>query len=59
MGFKIGKFDGICGMGWYDISVDRAQTPLQAMVASGQMAEQVFAFYLGSAARRASCCWAA
>lgn len=46
--FKIGKFDGICGMGWYDISVDHVQTPLQALVASGQMAEKVFAFYLGS-----------
>ena len=61
MGFKIGKFDGICGMGWYDISVDHVQTPLEGSGGPpGQMAEQVFAFYLGSgAARRASCCWAA
>ena len=48
MAFKIGKFDGICGMGWYDISVDHVQTPLQALVASGKLAESVFAFYLGS-----------
>ena len=48
MGYTIGKFDGIAGMGWYDISVDHVQTPLQALVASGQLAEKVFAFYLGS-----------
>jgi len=48
MAFKIGHFDGICGMGWQDISVDGVPTPLQALVKSGQLAEEVFAFYLGS-----------
>merc|ERR1712187_144864 len=45
--FAIGKFDGICGMGWDSISVDGVQTPVQALVASGQLAEPVFGFYIG------------
>jgi len=47
VGYTIGKFDGICGMGWDSISVDGVQTPVQALVASGKMAEPVFAFYIG------------
>ena len=46
--FAVGHFDGICGMGWDDISVDHVTTPLRALVNSGQLAEPVFAFYLGS-----------
>jgi hypothetical protein len=46
--YGIGHFDGICGMGWDDISVDRVETPLRALVNSGKMQEQVFAFFLGS-----------
>jgi len=41
-GYSIGKFDGICGMGWDSISVDGVQTPVQALVASGAMPEPVF-----------------
>ena len=48
--FKVGHFDGICGMGWDDISVDHVTTPLRALVNSGQLAEKVFAFYLGNEA---------
>jgi len=44
----VGKLDGICGMGWDDISVDHVETPLRALVNSGKLAEPVFAFYLGS-----------
>jgi len=47
LGYTIGKFDGICGMGWDSISVDGVQTPLQALLASGKMTEPVFAFHLG------------
>jgi hypothetical protein len=47
VGYSIGKFDGICGMGWESLSVDGVQTPVQALMASGKMAEPVFAFYLG------------
>jgi hypothetical protein len=46
--YTVGKFDGICGMGWDDISVDRVTTPLRALVNSGSLDEDVFAFYLGS-----------
>lgn len=47
IGYKLGKFDGICGLAWPMISVDGVPTPLQAMVESGEMEEEVFAFYLG------------
>jgi len=46
--YAMGHFDGICGMGWDDISVDHVETPLRALVNSGKLAEPVFAFYLGS-----------
>merc|ERR1719439_285765 len=46
--FAVGHFDGICGMGWDDISVDHVETPLRALVNSGKLPEPVFAFYLGS-----------
>jgi len=44
----VGKLDGICGLGWDDISVDHVETPLRALVNTGKLAEPVFAFYLGS-----------
>ena len=47
LAYAIGHFDGICGMGWDDISVDHVTTPLRALVNSGKLAEAVFAFYLG------------
>jgi len=46
--YGVGKFDGILGMAWDDISVDGVQTPLRASVESGKLDEPVFAFYLGS-----------
>jgi len=46
--FSVGHFDGICGMGLDDISVDHVETPLRALVNSGKLDEPVFAFYLGS-----------
>merc|ERR1711998_780400 len=46
--FAIGKFDGICGMGWDDISVDGVTTPLRALANSGKLDANVFAFFLGS-----------
>jgi len=50
IGYAVGKFDGICGMGWDSISVDGVPTPVQALMASGELAEPVFAFYLGNQA---------
>merc|ERR1711881_78172 len=46
--YAVGKFDGICGMGWDDISVDGVETPLRALVNSKKLEANVFAFYLGS-----------
>jgi len=46
--FIAGKFDGILGMGWDDISIDGVETPLRALVNSGKLDDPVFAFYLGS-----------
>jgi hypothetical protein len=48
LGYAIGKFDGICGMGWDDISVDGVETPVRALVNSKQLDANQFAFYLGS-----------
>lgn len=47
-GYTIGAFDGICGFSLPDISTDGVQTPLQALVESQELDENVFAFYLGS-----------
>jgi hypothetical protein len=46
--FAIGHFDGICGMGLDDISVDGVKTPLRALADGGALDANVFAFYLGS-----------
>ena len=45
--YSVGHFDGICGMGWDDISVDGVETPLRALINSGLLKEPVFAFYRG------------
>jgi len=50
LAYTVGKFDGICGMGWDSISVDGVQTPLQGLLASGKMKEPVFAFFMGNQA---------
>jgi len=44
----VGHFDGICGLGWDDISVDHVVTPVRALVNSKKLSANVFAFYLGS-----------
>jgi len=48
LGYRLGKFDGICGMGWDSISVNGVKTPFHALVDSGNLQEPVFAFYLGN-----------
>lgn len=48
LAYTVGKFDGICGMAWDSISVDHVQTPVQALVASGELPEPAFAFFLGN-----------
>ncbi|CAK0841191.1 unnamed protein product [Prorocentrum cordatum] len=48
LAYRLGKFDGILGLGWDSISVGGVPTPMRALVESGQLAEPVFAFYLGN-----------
>lgn len=48
LAYRMGKFDGILGMGWDDISVDGVETPLRALVNSGNLEKNEFAFFLGS-----------
>mmetsp|Transcript_3316 Transcript_3316/g.4606 ORF Transcript_3316/g.4606 Transcript_3316/m.4606 type:complete len:387 (-) Transcript_3316:405-1565(-) len=48
--FLASVFDGILGLAWPSISVDTVQTPLQAMVATNLLDENVFAFSLGDEA---------
>jgi len=50
MGYRLGKFDGILGLGWDSISVGGVPTVMKALTASGQMDQPVFAFYLGNKA---------
>jgi len=47
LGYAIGKFDGILGLGWDRISVDGVETPMSNLVKSGELSDNVFAFYLG------------
>jgi len=47
LGYSIGKFDGILGMGFQNISVDHIPTVFQNLVKSGAVSKGVFAFYLG------------
>eukprot|EP00591_Stephanopyxis_turris_P002683 CAMPEP_0195520230 /NCGR_PEP_ID=MMETSP0794_2-20130614/16438_1 /TAXON_ID=515487 /ORGANISM="Stephanopyxis turris, Strain CCMP 815" /LENGTH=373 /DNA_ID=CAMNT_0040649543 /DNA_START=69 /DNA_END=1190 /DNA_ORIENTATION=+ len=46
--YSIGKFDGICGMGWSAITVGGEPSPFTALAATGQLEKNVFAFYLGN-----------
>ena len=48
LGYRLGKFDGILGLGWDSISVGGVPTPMNALVKSGQLPKPVFAFYLGN-----------
>jgi len=48
LGYSLGKFDGILGMGFQNISVDKIPTVFQNLVKSGAVSKGVFAFYLGN-----------
>lgn len=46
-GYAIGKFDGICGMGYSQITVGGEPSPIQALIDTNQLDAPEFAFYLG------------
>merc|ERR1711939_1024383 len=48
LAYSIGKFDGILDLGWDRISVDGVETPMGNLVKSGELSDNVFAFYLGN-----------
>jgi len=48
LSFKLGKFDGIMGMGWPSISVDAVEPPMQNMIRQGLVKQGLFSFYLPS-----------
>jgi len=48
LGYAIGHFDGICGLGWDTISVDGILTPFHGLLNEKTLDEPVFAFFLGN-----------
>lgn len=49
LAFAFGQFDGIMGLGYDTISVNRITPPFYNMLHDGLLDEPVFAFYLGDA----------
>lgn len=47
--YKIGKFDGIFGLAFPVLSVNKVPTPIENLIANGVIATPQFAFYLGDA----------
>jgi saccharopepsin len=47
LAFAFGRFDGILGLGWDRLSVQKMVTPFDQMIAQKLVAEPVFSFYLG------------
>lgn len=48
MAFAFGRFDGILGLGYDTISVNKIPPPFYNMIEQGKLDEPVFAFYLGN-----------
>lgn len=48
LAYTIGKFDGICGMAWSTITEGGGPAPFEAIVNTGKLDKNVFAFYLGN-----------
>lgn len=50
MAFAFGRFDGILGLGYDTISVNKIPPPFYSLIDQGLIDEPVFAFYLGDTA---------
>lgn len=50
LAFAFGRFDGIMGLGYDTISVNKIVPPFYSMINQGLLDEPVFAFYLGNTA---------
>ena len=50
LAFAFGRFDGIMGLGYDTISVNKIVPPFYSMIDQGLLDEKVFAFYLGDTA---------
>ncbi|CAM9556089.1 unnamed protein product [Ectocarpus sp. 4 AP-2014] len=48
LAFILGKFDGIMGLAFDEISVEGVPTPFGRLVEEGELDDAVFAFYLGN-----------
>jgi saccharopepsin len=48
LAFAFGRFDGILGLGYDTISVNKIPPPFYSMIEQDKLDEPVFAFYLGS-----------
>lgn len=48
LAYKLGKFDGILGLGYRDISVDGIQTVMGNLKAQGAIEKNIVSFYLSS-----------
>jgi len=48
LAFAFGKFDGILGLGYHTISVNRITPPFYSMIEQGLIDEPVFSFRIGS-----------
>ena len=48
LAFAFGRFDGILGLGYDTISVNKIVPPFYSMIGQGLLDEPVFAFYLGN-----------